>query len=168
MPRDGVAFAAGRGVRPFHHIDPRPVVLQEVEIHGGEFGQRMPQIAHRGDGLEEYLGQQYGGADVEINAALVEVRDQATEEAEVAMGGAADGSAVRRRVDVRGIGADGDVHGDGNAGAVRVEEQAGVRRPVAGATLVTLVERAPQRFPHADAVADAYDDGLRSEERRVG
>ncbi len=79
----------------------------------------------------------------------------AAEEAEIAMRGAADGRAVGRRVGMRRIGADGDVHGDGDAGAVGVEQQARFGARVAGA----LVQCPPERLSHADAVAIAFDDG---------
>src|SRR5260370_23426461 len=136
MPRDGVAFAAGLGVRTLYHIDSRPVVLEEIEIRGDKLSQRIPQIAHRGDGLEEDFREQDGGADVEISAALVEVRDHTAEEAEIEMGGTADRRAVRGRVGVRRIGTDGHVYSNWNSGAIRVQKQAGFRSPVAVATLI--------------------------------
>ena len=72
-----VAVAArAAGMRPFHHVDARPIMLQEIEVDGGEFGQRMPQIAHRRNGLQKNFRQHHGGAHIQIDAALVQIRSR--------------------------------------------------------------------------------------------
>ena len=97
MAGDRVAAPPSLACGRSHHIQLGPVVLQKIEIDGGEIGQRMAQIAHRGDGFQENFGQHHRRADVEIDAAIVEVRDQRAEQAEIAMRGGADGGADRPR-----------------------------------------------------------------------
>ncbi len=71
MAGDGIAVAAGAGVGPLDDVEFRAVVLQEIEIRGGEIRERISQIADHGNGLQEDFRQQDRGADIEINAAIV-------------------------------------------------------------------------------------------------
>ena len=45
-------------------------MADEVEIHRGEATDRVAQVPGQGQGLEEHLGQDHGGSDVEEHPAL--------------------------------------------------------------------------------------------------
>src|SRR5208283_3781807 len=109
MAEDGVAAAAALGVGTFDDIDARAIVIAEVEVDGREFGERAAQVAHGADGLEEDLGKHDGRADIQVDAASVELAQQGAEKTEVVMRGRADGGAGGGGMSVRRVGADGDV-----------------------------------------------------------
>src|SRR5690348_14589342 len=96
VSRNGVALPARLRMRPLHDIDPWPVVLEEVEIRRREAGQWMPQVAYRRYSLQKYLRQQHRRTHVEVDASIVQLCHQRAEQAEIAMTGRADCSAVRR------------------------------------------------------------------------
>ena len=95
-----ISAAARACMRPLHYVHARPVMLQEIEIRGGEPGQRMTEIAHRGHCLQEHFGQQHRRPDIEIDAAIVQLGHARRQQPEVAMGGAADGRGVGGRMGV--------------------------------------------------------------------
>src|SRR5271155_1588479 len=107
MTRERKTGAPRLGVGPLHHIYFGAVVLQEIQVDGGESGERMTQIAHGGDSLQKDFRQQYRGAHVQVDAALMESDQQRTQQAEIAMRSTADGGRIRRRMGVRRIRADG-------------------------------------------------------------
>ena len=123
-----IAAPAGLRVRALHHIHARTVVLQEIEIHGGEIAQLVAQIAHAGDGLQKNLRHHDRRARVDVNAAIVQRGDQTAEQTEIVMRRAAQRCRIRRRMRVRRIGSDGDVHGHRHAGAPGLQQQTGCRR----------------------------------------
>src|SRR5229473_5869354 len=75
---------------------------------------------------------------------------QAAEEAEVEMGGGAEGGAVGRAVHVRDVGADGEMNGDGDAEFVGSHEDAG---PCEGDIDDSVVEELAGGFAIAEAGA---------------
>ena len=81
----GLILPLVSGVRTFHYVYPRPVMLDEIEIHGRETRQRMPQVAYNRNCLQEYLGQHHCGSEVKVDAALVEPSHQRTQQAKIAM-----------------------------------------------------------------------------------
>ena len=156
MPRDRVSGAARRGVRPLHHVHARAVVLQEIEIRGGEAGQRMPQVAHRGYRLQKHLRQHHRRAHIQVDAAVVQSGTQRAKQAEIAMRGAADGGRVGRRVRVRRVRADGHVHRHrraraGSAWSSRL--RSAKRRSAINSS------HASKRFAHAETFAVAARNG---------
>src|ERR1019366_2818948 len=54
MPSNRVPATARARVRAFHYVGLGPVVLQEIEIDGGEIGERVPQVPDHGDRLEKH------------------------------------------------------------------------------------------------------------------
>src|SRR5258708_23364815 len=70
MASDGIAprplsFAAMRGSGgTLNYILQRTVVLNKVEVGGGDGAKRNAEIAHYGDGFQKNLGEQNGGAPV--------------------------------------------------------------------------------------------------------
>ena len=70
VARDGVAvrllsFAAMRGSSGTpDYILQRTVVLNKVEVGGGDGAKRDAEIAHYGDSFQKNLGEQNGGAPV--------------------------------------------------------------------------------------------------------
>ena len=123
---ESVAAAACVGVGAFDDVDSGAVVLEEVEVDGGEIAERVAEVANDANGFEKDFGHDDGGPDVEIDAAFIEAADHFAEEAEVVVGRFADGSAVSAGVGVRGVGTDGDVDGDGEFPAVSAVEEAAV------------------------------------------
>ena len=77
-------------MRPLHHIHARPVVLQEIEIDRGEVAQLMAQIAHARNRFQKHLRHHHGRARIDVNAAVVQRRDQRAEQPEIVMRGAAE------------------------------------------------------------------------------
>ena len=67
-----------------------PVVLQEIEIDGGEIRERIAEVADHRNSFQENFGQHDGRSDVEIDAAVVHVLHQRAEQAEIVVRGAAD------------------------------------------------------------------------------
>ena len=96
MAGDGVAVSAGARVRTFHDVDLGPVMLEEIEIDRGEVGERMAEVADHGNSFQEYLGQHHGRANIEIDAAVVNVLHQRTEQAKIMVRGAAYSVAAER------------------------------------------------------------------------
>lgn len=66
---EGVASAAAVGGTA-DHVCVRPVVLDEVHVHGGKVPEGVAEVPAEGDRLEEYLGQQDRRAEVDIHTAL--------------------------------------------------------------------------------------------------
>ncbi len=58
---------AGRGA--FDHIDLGPVMAHKVHIDRGEAAQVMTQIGTDAHGLEEHLGKDHRGAQVDVHPA---------------------------------------------------------------------------------------------------
>src|SRR3984893_15786925 len=68
-----------------HYILQRTVVLNKVEVGSGDRAKRKAQVAHDGDGFQENLWEQNGGAPIQIDAAGVHLLHQGAEEAEIAI-----------------------------------------------------------------------------------
>src|SRR5256712_8438269 len=106
MAGDGVAgrtrtaaAAAGSG-RTLHYILQRTVVLNKVEVRGGNRAKRNAEIADHGDGFEKNFRQQNGGTPVEVNTAGMHLLDARAEETEIQMSGEAESGAVGGAVPV--------------------------------------------------------------------
>jgi len=87
------AASTGRG-GTLHYILQRTVVLNKVEVRGGNGAERDAEIANERDGFEKNFGKQDGGAPVEIDAAGMHLLDQGAEEAEIVVRGCAESSTV--------------------------------------------------------------------------
>ena len=136
-------------MRALDYIHARAVVVEEIEVDGGETGQRMAEVAHRRDGLQENFGQHHGRTDVQINAAIVQLAQQGAEEAEIVVRGApmAAPSAAGWVCGVSVPMATWTVTG------VRLRRQAWsrmLRRGASGSAISS--SRRAQRFAHADAL----------------
>jgi hypothetical protein len=59
-------------MRTLHHVDARPVVLHEIQIHGGEVAQFVAQIAHARNGFQKHLRHHHGRPGIDVNAAIVQ------------------------------------------------------------------------------------------------
>src|SRR5262245_7157966 len=123
MPDQLDAAAAG-GRRAADAVHGRPVVAHEVHVDGGDASHPPADVAREVERLHEHLGEHDGGPEVQVDAA-VEVGDHAGEKAEVAQAALADGRACGVGMHVDDVGADGDVHGGGQAGARSRGEDAG-------------------------------------------
>ena len=104
MAGERVAAAAGVGVGPFDDVDRGTVVLEKIEVDGGEVAEGIAEIADDADGFKEDFGHDDGGADVEIDAAFVEAADHFAEEAEVVVRRFAYRGAICAGVSVGGVG----------------------------------------------------------------
>jgi hypothetical protein len=148
VARDGEASARAAARGSADDVRERAVGLHEVEVRGREVRERVAEVSHERDALEEDFGQYHGGADVEVDAAAVQTPDQLREQTEVRVGRRAERRAVHARVEVRDVRADGDVRGEGHTRLVRRAEQRQLR-----VLRVRRDERASQRFAHAYVVA---------------
>src|SRR5260370_28774854 len=125
MAGDGVAVrirtaaaAAGSG-GTLHYILQRTVVLNKVEVRGGNRAKRDAEIATDGDRFEKDFGQQDGRTPVKVNAARVHLLDAGAEEAEIMMRSEAESGAVGGAMHVGNVGADGGLNGNRTAELVR-------------------------------------------------
>ena len=132
---------AGARVRAFDHIELGPIVLEEIEIDGGEIRERIAEIPNHGDGFQEDFGKHDGRADIEIDAAVMKVFDERAQQAEIVVRGAPQGLAARARVRMRSIGSDGDVDRDGCRVAIGLAQQAGGGEAGIGNRLEMTAER---------------------------
>ncbi len=107
-----------------HDVDAWTVVLQEVEIDGGEVTHFMAEIAYAGDGFEEDFRHDDRGACVDVDAAFIERGYQGTEEAEIVVCGGTESGWIDGWVGVGGVCADGQVNGDWDFCFPGLQEQA--------------------------------------------
>src|SRR3979411_352201 len=77
-----------------NYILQRTVVLNKVEVGGGDGTKRDAEIAHYGDSFQKNLWEQNSGAPIQIDAAGMHLLHEGAEEAEIEMGGGAEGGAV--------------------------------------------------------------------------
>src|SRR5271155_2087698 len=131
MARDGVAarfrFAAtaiGCG-GTLHYILQRTVVLDKVEVCGGDWLQGHTQIAGHAHGFEENFGKKHGGAPVQVDTAGMHLFHESAEEAEIEERGGAEAGAVGGGMHVRNVRADGQMNGDRDTLLVSGNENAG-------------------------------------------
>src|SRR6266436_7483773 len=129
---DGVAVrlraaldATGSG-GTLHYILQRTVVLNKVEVRRGNGAWWNAKIAHDGNGFEKNLGQQDGGAPIEIDAAGMHLLHKRAEQSKVVMSGIAKRCAVGGGMHVRDVRADGEMNCHGNAVFVRGDQYAGI------------------------------------------
>src|SRR4029077_4623449 len=102
------------------------IVLNKVEVGGGDGAKRNAKVAHNRHGFQKYLWEQNGGAPIQVDAAGMHLWHQGAEEAEVEMRGGAKSGAVGGTVHVRNIGAYGEMHGDGDVESVGGDQDARV------------------------------------------
>ena len=153
-PGDGIAF----GLAVFRpspsdgwaadHILARAVVLNKVEIGGGDGNERDAEVADDGDRLEKNFGKNDSGTPVQIDTAVMHALDEGAEKAEIVMGGSAESSAVNGRMHVGDIRADGKVNGNRDFLRVSGDEHAHFRMP-------GLEHAAREVLPRGFAVAHA-------------
>src|SRR5687767_2704435 len=108
MTGEGVA-APDAGDRALDDIGERAVVLNKIEVRRREVFQVIAEVADDGDGLEENLRQDDGGAEVEVDAAVIQLLDKGAEQAKILQRRLPQAGAVSVPVHVNNIGADGDV-----------------------------------------------------------
>ncbi len=150
---DGIAVrfrsapATGGCGGTLHYILQRTVVLDKVEVRGGDGTEWDAEIADDGNGFEKNFRQQDGGAPIEIDAAGVHLLNESAKETEVVMRGVAKRSAVGGGVHVRDVRTDGEMDRHGNAVFVRSNEDAG--------TCVFVIDAAArEELPGSFTVAD--------------
>ena len=85
MPGNRVALRTFPSRWPLDDVLQGAIVLNEIEIRGGDGLQRRAQIAHRGNGLQENFREHNGGTPVEIDTAGMHLAHQRAEEAEIEM-----------------------------------------------------------------------------------
>ena len=120
MAGDGVAVSAGARMRAFDHVDFGPIMLQEIEVDRGEISQRMAEVAHHGNRFQEYFWQHHGRANIEIDAAVIDVFDERTEQPKIMVRRTAQNVAFGGGMRMRRVCSDGDVHGDRSRVAIRL------------------------------------------------
>src|SRR6478736_7726102 len=99
-----------------YDVHARTVVALHVKVGRDEVTRAaVVQIARDGEGLEKNLGHDHGAAQVQHDAAVVNVGERRREAAKIAVTRVADRGAVRRRVLVNDLGAQRRVDGRGNS-----------------------------------------------------
>ena len=91
------------------------VVLDEVEVSGGEILEGITQVTDGGDSFEEDFGEDDRGAYIYIDASGMQPTHLGGEEAKVVEGSCAQGGTVGSRMEVEDVGADGQMHRKGHA-----------------------------------------------------
>src|SRR5260370_33525228 len=86
----------------------RAVVLNKVEVGGGDRAKRKAEISHNGDSFQENLGEQYSRPPIEIEAPGVHLLHEGAKLTQIVVGRGAKGAAVGRPVKVGESGADGE------------------------------------------------------------
>src|SRR5277367_2567184 len=101
MARDGVAarfrFAAtaiGCG-GTLHYILQRAIVLDKVEVCGGDWLQRHTEIADNAHGFQKNFGKKHGRSPVQVDTAGMHLFHERAEETKVVMGGRAESGSIR-------------------------------------------------------------------------
>ena len=113
MARERVPFPGSRHWTS-NDISQGAILLDEIKIRRREIHEFETEIPDHGDRLQEYLRQHYRRADVQVDAALIEIANQGTEQTEVLITRLADRRSVRGRMDVNYVGADRYVDRDGS------------------------------------------------------
>src|SRR5262249_10917735 len=85
MPGDGKPAPRAARHRTPHDVRHRSVMLDEVEIGGGETLKRMAEIANDGHSFQKDFRQSHRRTDVQVNAPAVQLFDQRGEEEKVAV-----------------------------------------------------------------------------------
>src|SRR5262245_21195726 len=119
MTRQMEAPPGAAGHRTPNDVRHRAIMLNEVEVGRCKILERMAEIADDGNGFQKDFRQSHRRTYVQVYAAAVQFFDYRGEEKEVAVSSAADGRAVRVRVNVNDVGPDRDMNGDGNFQKVR-------------------------------------------------
>src|SRR5262247_2958361 len=114
MPDDAMAEPRAAGDGTPHDVRHRAVMLDEVEVGGGEILKRMAEVANDGHGFQKDFRQRHRRTDVQVNAAAVQLFDHRGEDEKVAVCRCADSRAVRVRVNVNYVGSNRDVNRDGD------------------------------------------------------
>src|SRR6266566_3012601 len=140
--------AAGGSGGTLHYILQRAVVLNKVEVRRRNGTERYAQVAHHRNGLQKNLRQQHRRTPVEIDAAGMHLLNERAEEAKIAMRRIAKRRAFRRRVHVRNVRADSEMHRHRDAVFVRHGQNA---RP----GLLRGNNAAGQKLPRRLAISDA-------------
>src|SRR5690242_19688416 len=97
VPSQGVAAALG--AVPLRSASGRggaqkdvlggPVVLDEIQVHGGEAARRAAEVGSQAHTLQKYFRQNHGRAHVQINASSTQLSDERGQQQEIAMAGGA-------------------------------------------------------------------------------
>ena len=139
--------------RPLQHVDALTVLRLLVHVDRHQAVEVVAEVAGHADRLEQDLRQHHGAAEVDPDAVLHR-RDHGAQPAEVDQRRLAQGGAGNVRVHVDDVGAQGDVDGAGDAGAVGGQHQAGL-----GVGTVELVEVPAQGGAQAQLVLGAGAGG---------
>src|SRR5215475_5800004 len=114
MPCYAVAAPRAPGHWAPHDVRHRSVMLNEVEVGGGDILERMAEVADDGHGFQKGFRQSHRRTDVQVDAPAVQLFDQRGEEEKVAVSRGADSRAVRVRMNVDDVCSDRDVRRDGD------------------------------------------------------
>jgi hypothetical protein len=150
------AFGAGS----LDDVDARPVLGLLVEIHGHQTVEAVAEIVHHGNRLDENLWHDDGAAQVHPDASFHGGND-AAQAPKIDEGSLAQGRAADVRMHVDNIGAEGDVNGARNAGAISRQYQARLRMRTVEAVEVLAQRPAESAFVFR-SVAGGHGEGVGS------
>ncbi len=100
------------------HVLMRAVMLDHVQVGGGEVLDRAPEVPGNGDRFQEDLRQDHGGSDVEDHRSLSNSRDHLRQAVEIGEGGLAQRRAVAAGMLMDDVGSDRHVDGGRDPGPV--------------------------------------------------
>ena len=95
---------------PRHDVNARAVVTNEIHVYAGEIADPRPQVTGQVQRLDEHLGQDHGGSNVEVHTS-VEPGDDRGQKVKIPQAGRPDRRPVRTGMHVNDIGSDPDVNG---------------------------------------------------------
>ena len=162
VPGKSIAVAPGAGMRAFHDIHARTVVLQKIEVHSREVAQFETQISDRGNSLQEHLRHHDSGPRVDINAAVIQFGNEAAKQTKVDVGCAAQDFRIHSRMRMRRVGPYSDVDRNRYTLPPRLQENAVVSM-LRGCE---IVQRAPESFTRAGVDVKALANQLQDEGAR--
>src|SRR5689334_13173836 len=110
--------------RSFEYVLSGPIMLDEVQIGGGEFLHGMTKISYYRDRFQKYFRQNHSRAHIQINAAAIEILCHRTEQSKVAISRIAYSFAGCGGMNVDDVRADGDMDCHRNVFRVSARENA--------------------------------------------
>jgi hypothetical protein len=141
--------------RPLNHVFRRPIVLNKIQVGGGESFERFAAVSNQCDALQKDLRQRDSGSTVHIDTPIIEAGNQAGEQPEIPVRPFADIRRGNGGVIVNDVCAHRDMDGNGDAALVSLQQQA-----VFAELRMRPGKMAPEGFPDAQAVRNAVADRL--------
>ena len=113
----------------FENIHRGAVMLNKIEICRCDGMQKRPEIPHDGNSFEENFRKQDRGTPIEIDTARMHLLDESTEQPEIVEGSSTESGAVGRRMHVRNVRANREMHSDRDTALVSRDENAEIGMP---------------------------------------